>query len=372
MSRTKKVLIELSRDEREALERLVRRQSIARRDAQRAEIVLRAAGGANNCEIAAALGVTRKTVRAWRTRFVEQRLDGLSDEPRCGAAHRIDDDRIAAIIAKMLEDTPINATQRNIREIAKAVGVSTSSVYRIWRAFSPQPHPAKTFNLSSDPQFIENVRDIVGLYLDPPDKALAICVDERGQIQALDHKQPMLPIRPGQIARHTRDYERQETTTLFAGFKASVIVQAMDRPDEVRDICGSRDQSSEFRDFLEDVERNVPTDFDIYVVMDNIISQKTKLIANEFAKRSRWNMHFTPTSSPWLKHVERFFDLLYEKQIKRGDHRSMKDLIEVIEIFIDNHNTNPKPLRWVKSANAILGSVGRFHRHPRDARPKGG
>nr|WP_087574470.1 IS630 family transposase [Sphingomonas sp. CDS-1] len=372
MSTTKLVLIELSIDERKALEQRVRRRSTSRRDAQRAEIVLRAADGANNCKIAAAVGVTRKTVRAWRARFAEQRMDGLSDEPRCGAPRRIDDDRIKVIIAKTLEEKPVNAKHWNIRDIAKAAGVSTSSVYRIGRAFSLQQNCAETSRLSSDPQFIEKVRDIVGLFLDPPDKALAICVDERNQNQALGRTQALVPMRPGQIERRAHDYERHGMTTLFAGFQASVSAQAMVRPGEAIDRCDPCHRSSEFRAFLEELEHNVPAELDVHVVMNIAESHKTKMFGDWFVKRPHWHMHFTPTSSSWLDQVERFFTLLSEKRIKRGADGSVKALIEVIEIFIDNHNANPKPLRWTKSANNILASTGRRYRRTLDARPKAG
>ena len=205
--------ISLSDEERVVLERRVRRRKIARADALRAEIILRAADGLNNCRIAEAVGVTRKTVQTWRERFARHRLDGLDDEPRCGAPRKIGDDRIEEIVIRTLETKPVNATHWSTREMAKASGVSTSSVHRIWTAFSLQPHRTETFKLSTDPQFVEKVRDIVGLYLSPPDKALVICVDEKSQIQALDRTQPLLPMRPGQVERRTHDYERHGTTT---------------------------------------------------------------------------------------------------------------------------------------------------------------
>lgn len=372
MAGNRAIGIELTDEERATLERRSRRRNIARAEAQRAEIVLRAADGENNCAIAAALGVTRQTVRTWRSRFAEQRLDGLSDEPRCGAPRRIGDDRIEAIIVKTLEEKPAGATHWSTRGMARTVGISTSSVHRIWRAFSLQPHRAETFKLSSDPQFIEKVRDIVGLYLDPPDKALVICVDEKSQIQALDRTQPLLPMRPGQIERRSHDYERHGTTTLFAGFIAAVNAQAAVRPGEVIGRCKPRHRSSEFRAFLDEIEHNVPAELDVHVVMDNASSHKTKLIRDWFAKRPRWHMHFTPTSSSWLNQVERFFALLSEKQIKRGAHNSVKALIKDIESFINAHNTNPKPLRWTKSADDILASIERFCRRTLDVQATAG
>lgn len=246
--------------------------------------------------------------------------------------------------------------------MAKAAGVSASSVHRIWQAFSLQPHRTERFKLSTDPQFVEKVRDIVGLYLDPPEKALVICVDEKSQIQALDRTQPLLPMRPGQIERRTHDYERHGTTTLFAGFIAAVTAETDVKAGRVIGTCMPRHRAQEFRKFLDEVERNVPAGLDVHVVMDNASSHKTKLIRNWFAKRPHWHTHFTPTSSSWINQVERFFALLAEKQIKRGAHTSVKELIAAIEAFISQQNTNPKPLRWTKSADDILATIERFCR----------
>ncbi len=354
--------IKLSFEERETLERYVRRRKTGRSMAQRAEIILRAAAGENNCEIARAVQVTRQTVRVWRERFSKQRLHGLDDEPRCGAPRKIGDDRIEAIITKTLEEKPANSTHWSTRDMARAAGISASSVHRVWRAFSLQPHRVDTFKLSADPQFIEKVRDIVGLYLDPPDKALVICVDEKSQIQALDRTQPLLPMRPGQAERRSHDYERHGTTTLFAGFIAAATAKTPVKPGTVIGQCMPRHRAREFRKFLDEVERNVPDGLDIHVVMDNASTHKTRLIRDLFAKRPRWHMHFTPTSSPWLNQVERFFALLIDKQLKRSAHRSVKALVADIQTFIDRHNTDPKPLRWTKSADDILASIERFCR----------
>jgi transposase len=364
--------IKLSEDERDFLQRLVRRRKVARGDAQRAEIILRAAKGLNNCEIADTVGVTRQTVRTWRERFAKHRLDGLDDEPRCGAPRKIGDDRIEEIVTRTLETKPKDATHWSTRGMAKASGVSTSTVHRIWRAFSLQPHRTETFKLSTDPQFVEKVRDIVGLYLDPPEKALVICVDEKSQIQALDRTQPVLPMRPGQIERRTHDYDRHGTTTLFAGFIAAVTAETNIKSGSVIGTCMPRHRAQEFRKFLDEIERNVPVDLDVHVVMDNASSHKTKLIRNWFAKRPRWHRHFTPTSSSWINQVERFFALLAEKQIKRGAHKSVKQLIAAIEAFIRHQNDNPKPLRWTKSADDILASIDRFCRRTLDVHAQSG
>jgi transposase len=363
---TKACKIVLSKDERDYLERLVRRRKVSRGEAQRAEIVLRAADGLNNRAISDAVGVARDTVRLWRERFAKHRLDGLDDEPRCGAPRKIGDDRIEEIITMTLETKPADATHWSTRGMAKASGVSTSSVQRIWRAFCLQPHRAETFKLSTDPQFVEKVRDIVGLYLDPPEKALVICVDEKSQIQALDRTQPLLPMRPGQVERRTHDYERHGTTTLFAGLIAAVTAETHVKAGCVIGKCMPRHRAQEFRKFLDEVERNVPICLGVHVIMDNASSHKTRLIRNWFAKRPHWHQHFTPTSSSWINQVERFFALLAEKQIKRGAHKSVKELIAAIEEFIQQRNANPKPIRWTKPADDILASIERFCRRTLD------
>jgi transposase len=364
--------IQLSVDEQAMLNRRVRRRKIARADAQRADIILRAADGENNCEIASAVGVTRQTVRIWRERFAKLRLDGLDDEPRCGAPRKIGDEQIEEIVTKTLEAKPSDATHWSTRGMAKASGISASSVHRIWRAFCLQPHRTETFKLSTDPQFVEKVRDVVGLYLNPPEKALVICVDEKSQIQALDRTQPLLPMRPGQVERHTHDYERHGTTTLFAGFIAAVTAETDVKAGSVIGKCMPRHRAQEFRKFLDEVERNVPAGLDVHVVMDNASSHKTKLIRDWFAKRPHWHTHFTPTSSSWINQVERFFSLLAKKQIKRGAHTSVAELIAAIEAFIRRQNENPKPLRWTKSADDILASIERFCRRTLDVHATAG
>jgi transposase len=253
-----------------------------------------------------------------------------------------------------LETMPAAATHWSTRSMARASGLSVSTVHRIWRAFSLQPHRSETFKLSSDPLFVEKVRDIVGLYLDPPDRALVLCVDEKSQIQALDRTQPLLPMRPGQAERRTHDYKRHGTTSLFAALdvKAGTIIGQ----------CMPRHRAAEFRRFLDAVERNLPRDLDIHVIMDNASSHKTKLIRDWFAKRPNWHPHFTPTSSSWINQVERFFALLTEQQIKRGAHRSTKELEAAIRAYVDARNKDPKPFRWTKTADDILASIDRFCR----------
>src|SRR5437660_7464198 len=285
MARGPAVKIILTDSERSELEMRVRRRKIARADAVRAEIVLLAADGMNNCAIADELGISRLTAGLWRKRFANRRFDGLDDEPRCGAPRKIGDDKIAEVVTKTLETLPADATHWSTRSMARTSGVSISTVHRIWNAFSLAPHRTETFKLSTDPQFVEKVRDIVGLYLDPPAKALVICVDEKSQIQALDRTQPLLPMRPGQVERRSHDYERHGATTLFAAFVAAVNAETNLRAGSVIGQCMPRRRASEFRKFLDEVERNVPSGLDIHVVMDNASTHKTKLIRNWFAKR---------------------------------------------------------------------------------------
>ncbi len=352
MARGKAVAIELSDEERVELERRVRRRKSSHGAARRARIVLLAADGLSNLAIAEKLGVSRLTVGTWRRRFAGKRLDGLADEPRPGAPRKIGDDKIAEVVTRTLETAPDDATHWSRRSMARATGISATTVHRIWGAFGLQPHRVETFKLSSDPLFIDKVRDIVGLYLDPPDRALVLCVDEKSQIQALDRTQPLLPMRPGQAERRSHDYRRHGTTTLFAALDVAA--------GTVIGSCMRRHRAREFRAFLDEVERNLPADLDIHVVMDNASSHKTKLIQDWFAKRPRWHRHFTPTSSSWINQVERFFALLTERQIKRGAHRSTAELEAAIERYIETYNRDPRPFRWTRSADDILASVERF------------
>jgi transposase len=348
------VAIALSDDERNELEMRARRRKTARADAQRAAIVLLAAAGESNTTIAARLGVTRVTVTTWRNRFAKRRLHGLSDEPRPGAPRKIGDDKIADVVTATLESMPSGATHWSRRSMARASGLSVTTVHRIWSAFSLQPQRSETFKLSTDPLFVEKIRDIVGLYLDPPDRALVLCIDEKSQIQALDRTQPLLPMRPGQAERRTHDYKRHGITSLFAALNVAT--------GHIIGKCLPRHRAREFRRFLDLVEGNVPDDLDIHVIIDNASTHKTKMIRNWFAKRRRWHVHFTPTSASWINQVERFFGLLTEQQIRRGVHRSTKALEAAIMDYIHVRNADPKPFRWTKSADDILDAIGRFCR----------
>ena len=344
--------LDLSAAERGELTSLAARRNTAQALALRARIVLACAEGVQNKAVAARLQVDQATVGKWRRRFVERRLDGLRDEPRSGTPRTIDDARIEAVIVRTLESTPPDATHWSSRGMARACGLSVSSVQRIWRAFGLQPHRMENFKLSTDPDFVAKVRDVVGLYVTPPAHAIVLCVDEKSQIQALDRSQPLLPMRPGQPARRSHDDTRHGTTSLFAALDIAT--------GHVIGKCYPRHRATEFRKFLDEIEANVPSDLDVHLVMDNYATHKTPLIRNWLARRPRWHVHLTPTSSSWLNQVERFFALLTDRQIRRGVHRSVAALHDAIASFIEQHNADPKPFRWTKSADDILASIERF------------
>ena len=338
--------------ERETLEQWTRRPKTAQALALRSRIVLACADGRSNTAVAAELRVCIDTVGKWRSRFLEQRLDGLLDQPRSGRPRMIDDADVERVIALTLETTPKDATHWSTRAMARRSGLSHNTVSRIWRAFALQPHRTETFKLSADPLFIEKLRDIVGLYLNPPDRALVLCVDEKSQIQALDRTRPLLPLRPGQAERHTHDYVRHGTTSLFAALDA--------RTGQVIGQCHRRHRALEFRKFLDAIESAVPAELDVHLIVDNYATHKTALIRNWFAKRPRFHIHFTPTSASWLNLVERWFCLLTEMQLRRGVHQSSAELEAAIYRYLDVTNEDPKPLVWTKTADQILASVARF------------
>ena len=342
----------LHESEREQLQVWARRGKTAQALALRSRIVLACSEGADNSAVALKLAVTRQTVCKWRGRFLNERLDGLRDAPRSGAPRTIDDARVEAVIAKTLESQPKNATHWSTRTMAREAKLSQTAVSRIWRAFGLQPHRQETFKLSTDPHFVEKTRDIVGLYIDPPIKAMVLCVDEKSQIQALDRTQPMLPLAPGIAERRTHDYERHGTTTLFAALDIATgkVIGELHR----------RHRSSEFLKFLRTIEVSVPSDLDIHLVMDNYGTHKTLTIRRWFARHPRFKVHFTPTSASWLNQVERWFATLTEKQIRRGTHRSTRQLEDAIRAYLKINNTEPKPFIWTKSADAILSSIERF------------
>jgi len=352
MSGRPKAQLVLSKTEREQLEALTLRRKTAQALALRARIVLSCADGADNKVVAARQRVTPQTVSKWRARFVEHRLDGLLDAPRPGAPRTIDDARVDAVIAKTLESVPAGATHWSTRSMAREAGLSQTAVSRIWRAFGLQPHRQETFKLSSDPLFVEKVRDIVGLYLDPPLKAIVLCVDEKSQIQALDRTQPLLPLAPGIPERRTHDYARHGTTTLFAALDIAT--------GEVIGQTHRRHRGAEFLQFLRTIEANVPPKMDVHLVMDNYGTHKTPTIKAWFARNPRFHVHFTPTSASWLNQVERWFATLTQNYIRRGTHRSTRQLEQAIRHYLELNNNNPKPFVWSKSADDILASIGRF------------
>lgn len=345
-------VLSLSEAERETLQSWARRPTSAQALALRARMILRCAEGLTNTQVAGQVQVRKATVGKWRQRFVDRRLDGLLDEPRPGAPRKVSDADVERAVAMTLESTPKDATHWSTRSLAKESGLSRSTVGRIWRAFALQPHRSETFKLSKDPLFIDKVRDIVGLYMDPPDRALVLCVDEKSQIQALNRTQPLLPMRPGQIERRTHDYKRHGTTSLFAALDVATgtVIGELHR----------RHRSAEFRKFLDTIDNAVSTDLDVHLILDNYGTHKTAAIRRWLAKRPRFHVHFTPTSASWLNLVERFFAALTEKQIRRGAHRSVRELENAIKRYLAVTNQSPKPFVWTKSADEILASVARY------------
>lgn len=346
------VPVQLTGAEREALGRFVRRRKTAQQLALRSRIVLRSADGLSNREVAKQLRVHEATVCKWRGRFVRKRLDGLLDHPRPGAPRKISDETVERMVTMTLESTPSDATHWSTRDLAKRIGVSQSTVCRVWRAFNLQPHRVETFRLSNDPLFVEKVRDIVGLYMNPPNHAVVLCVDEKSQIQALERAQPLLPMRPGQPERRTHDYLRHGTTTLFAALDVAT--------GEVMGECYRRHRSLEFRRFLRQIDEAVPADLDVHLILDNYATHKTPAVQRWLAKRPRFHVHYTPTYSSWLNLVERWFAWLSERKLKRASHRSTRELEHDIRAFLQHTNQHPKPFIWTKSADQILASIRRF------------
>jgi len=340
--------------DRATLAAWTRRRTTAQALALRARIVLACADrpGASNSDVGHLLGVHRQTVRVWRERFRSRGLEGLSDEPRPGAPRTITDAEVERVIATTLEQAPPNGTHWSTRLLARQLGVSQTAVSRIWRAFALEPHRAETFKLSRDPQFVEKVRDVVGLYLDPPDRALLLCVDEKTQIQARQPTAAVLPMRPGEVERHTHDYVRHGTRDLFAAFdvRAGTVIAETHR----------RHRSVEFRRFLDTIDAAVPLALDVHLVLDNSVIHKAPLIRRWLAKRPRYHLHFTPTSASWLNLVECWFSLLQRRELTRGAYRSTHALERAIRHYVAATNADPKPFIWTKTADEILASVARF------------
>jgi transposase len=346
------VAIELSDEERAQLEAWTRRRTSAQALAQRSRIVLAAAEGLNNTEIAGRLGVHRNMVAKWRRRFAEHRLDGLSDEPRPGQPRKISDAQVEEVIVKTLETTPNDATHWSTRSMAREVGLTQSAVHRIWKAFGLQPHRRESWKLSKDPLFVAKVRDVVGLYLDPPERAVVLCVDEKSQIQALDRSAPILPMLPGTPERATHDYRRAGTSSLYAALDIAT--------GKVIGSLHSRHRAIEFRKFLQTLDRQVPAELDVHLVLDNSSTHKTPAIQRWLAAHPRFVVHFAPTSSSWLNLVERWFAELTTKKLRRGAHRSVRQLNTDIRAWIETWNDDPRPFIWTKTADEILDSIARY------------
>lgn len=338
--------------ERSGLEAMIRRSSTGQAVALRARIVLACAGGKSNTEVAAELGVGRMMAGRWRERFRQGRISGLKDKPKSGRVRRLTDADEERVVKMTLETRPKGATHWSTRSMAEASGLSRSTVNRIWRKFNLKPHRTKTFKLSNDPQFVEKVRDIVGLYMNPPDRAVVLCVDEKTQIQALDRTQPMLPMRPGQVERRTHDYKRHGTTSLFAALDFAT--------GKVIGDFHQRHRAEEFMKFLSTVDRSVDNSVDVHVVIDNYATHKTREVREWLSKHPRFHFHFTPTSSSWINLVERLFSSLTTRQLRRGVHKSVAELEEAIMDYLDSVNANPKPFIWTRTADQIFAPLAKL------------
>jgi transposase len=342
----------LTSEDQTALVRWTRRPKTAQALALRARIVLAAAEGRANEAIAADLAITAHTVGKWRRRFSEQGPDGLLDEPRPGAPRTIGDDIVEAVVVKTLESKPTDATHWSTRSMARSMGMSQTSISRIWRAFGLQPHRAESFKLSTDPLFVEKVRDVVGLYLDPPERAVVLCVDEKSQIQALARFQPILPMLLGTPERRSHDYVRHGTTSLFAALDTAT--------GRVIDSLHRRHRASEFKAFLQRIDAEVPDELAVHLILDNYATHKTPVIKRWLLRHPRFKLHFTPTGASWLNLVERWFAELTTKRIKRGAHTSVPGLERDIRDWIVTWNEDPRPYVWVKTADQILASLARY------------
>ena len=353
MATPKLAPLDLSAEERQVLVGWARRRTTAQALALRSRIVLACADGRANTEVAAALGVSRPMVVKWRSRFLRDRLEGLSDEPRPGAPRKITDEQVEQVIARTLEEKgPGQDTHWSTRSMAAETGMSQTTVSRIWRAFGLKPHLVQTWKLSTDPQFIEKVRDVVGLYMDPPDKALVLCVDEKTQIQALDRTAPCLPVLPTTPARMTHDYVRNGTTSLFAALdvgSGSVISQHY-----------RRHRHQEFLRFLKVIDAAVPGGLDLHLICDNYATHKTAEVKKWLLRHPRFHLHFTPTSSSWMNLVERWFAELTNRKLRRSAHRSVTELEADIRAWTRTWNADPKPFVWTKTADEILATLAAY------------
>ncbi len=344
--------LDLSVQDRSVLSSNVRQRKAPYQTVLRSRIILGCADGLTNTAVAKALGISNWTVGKWRARFLKDGLNGLSDEPRMGAPRSISDQQVMDVVNKTLFKKPKGATHWSTRSMAQDAGLSQRSIVRIWHAFGLQPHRVETFKLSTDPHFVEKVRDVVGLYMNPPNRALVLSVDEKSQIQALDRTQLVFPIRPGLPERQSHDYTRHGTTTLFAALDTTT--------GQVIGQFHQRHRQHEFIKFLNLIDQQVPANLDIHLIVDNYATHKTDLVKKWFLKHPRYHLHFTPTSASWLNMVERFFAELTNKQIRRGTFSSVAHLKNSIREFLDQHNLNPKPFVWTATADSIFAKVNRF------------
>jgi transposase len=345
--------VDIDADDRAVLERWTRRHTVSQALALRARIVLCAVDGTSNTEIAARLGCNPATVGKWRRRYVEQGISGLLDEPRVGRPREIGDDKIEQIIVDTLQSAPPDeASHWSTRSMAKHAQVSQTMVSRVWRAFGLKPHRQDTWKLSTDPQFVDKVRDVVGLYLDPPERAVVLCVDEKSQTQALERTRPILPLLPTSPARASHDYKRNGTIDLFAALDVAT--------GRVHTQLHSRHRTVEFKKFLNHLDREVPEEFDVHLILDNYSTHKTPEVHRWLLRHPRFVLHFTPTGSSWLNLVERWFGELTEKKLRRSSHASVKELVADITSWTQAWNTNPRPYRWTKSAEDILESIASY------------
>jgi transposase len=347
-----KAELTLTAEEREQLTKWSRRAKSSQALALRSKIVLACAEGEDNKEVAARLRCNQVTVGKWRKRFVEHRLDGLTDEQRTGRPATITVDQVEDVIVATLESTPPNATHWTRSKMAERTGLSKTTIGEIWRTFDLKPHRVEHFKLSNDPLFIDKLYDIVGLYLNPPDAAVVLCVDEKSQVQALQRSQPALPLMPGMPERRTHDYVRHGTTTLFAAFNTAdgTVITSLHR----------RHRAIEFKKFLAKIDAEVPEDLDIHLICDNYGTHKHPIIKTWLADHPRVQLHFTPTYSSWLNLVERFFGYVTADLLQRSDHRSVRALENDIRNWVEAWNADPKPFVWTKTAQEILGSLGRL------------
>lgn len=344
--------VNLSSDQRAQLSSLCGSRTAANGLVFRARIVLLAADGLNNIAVAESLHTTRETVGKWLRRFAEKGLQGLHDELRPGRPRSIPDQRVASLIEKTLQTKPADGTHWSCRTMAEAAGLSKSTVQRVWNALGLQPHRQAHFKLSNDPLFVEKVRDIVGLYLNPPDNAMVLCVDEKSQCQALERTQPMLPLGFGYVEGVTHDYIRHGTTTLFAALDVAT--------GDVITQCHKRHRHQEFLQFLRQIEATVPNELDIHIVMDNYATHKHQKVRRWLAAHPRYQFHFTPNYASWLNQVERWFGIITQKVIRRGSFKSVKELRGKIEAFVQSYNRRARPFVWTATAESIFEKIVRL------------